>query len=96
MEVELLASLKRLGIRKSCDLQQWIHIHKDVSKMTYLFQVCDHSKQEILNTNGYRLYGIQFLKALQKHIGCRQITLDDYAMYEIKTQCEIELLEQFF
>lgn len=96
MEVELLAALKKLGIRESCDLMRWVHIHENVSKMTYLFQVCDYSKEEILNTNGYRLYGVAFLKALQKHIGLRLITLDDYAMYEIKTQCELELFEQFF
>ena len=66
----LLTVLFHHGIYKSCHLQQIVGIIpcSDISRLKYLFKVFDDTMPELLNTNGFRLYGATFLKCVVMHV----------------------------
>jgi hypothetical protein len=95
----LLKELRHHGIYKSCHLQQFIGIlpAANFPRLAYLFAVFDETMPEIVNTNGFRLYGETFLFTLLLHVRSLDTRHSKVVeMYRLKDESEKALLDLFF
>jgi len=98
MEI-VLVKLRDRGVYKSEHLQQFLGIIpcSDKIRLAFLFSVWNPSLPELLNTNGFLIYGFAFLVGIHEHVAFLDSFRPEHVERQhLKDQREAEILNFFF